>query len=410
MARHQISPESLADILKHDTKVKVAGIDADGVLRGKVMSKSKFLSVAAKGFGMSSAIFGWDMHDQTYDTGNSITSEELGFGDFMAVADLSSYRKTPWEDALPFFLVDFYDKSKRVPACPRGLLKSVLSQLAEGGAHARAGVELEFLNYISPNPQGTVRSGHIASFLQENPPSKLLTLTDGMFGYSVTRTTMNKTYFHSIFDQSKLFDCELEGWHTESGPGVFEAALQASPADEMADKVSLFKYCVKSLAAEQGITPCFMAKPSEHLPGNSGHIHLSFSDGEGNNLFARDDLDQSASWPDIQGISDLGRYFLAGLLEALPDIMPLLAPTINSYKRLVPNYWAPTHVSWGLENRMASIRLVAPPVCSASNTRFEIRIAGADLHPHYALAALIAAGWRGVKHSGVLAVVVGKCE
>lgn len=84
-------------------------------------------------------------------------------------------------------------------------------------------VELEFLNYISPNPQGTVRSGHIASFLQENPPSKLLTLTDGMFGYSVTRTTMNKTYFHSIFDQSKLFDCELEGWHTESGPGVFEA-------------------------------------------------------------------------------------------------------------------------------------------------------------------------------------------
>lgn len=79
------------------------------------------------------------------------------------------------------------------------------------------------------------------------------------------------------------------------------------------------------------------------------------------------------------------------------DIMPLFAPTINSYKRLVENYWAPINISWGLEDRTASIRIIAPPVCKPGATRFEIRIPGADLHPHYALSAILAAGWRGVQ-------------
>ena len=77
--------------------------------------------------------------------------------------------------------------------------------------------------------------------------------------------------------------------------------------------------------------------------------------------------------------------------------MPLFAPTINSYKRLVENYWAPINISWGLEDRTASIRVIAPPVCKPGATRFEVRIPGADLHPHYALSAILAAGWRGVQ-------------
>lgn len=148
---------------------------------------------------------------------------------------------------------------------------------------------------------------------------------------------------------------------------------------------------------EYNVTPCFMAKPVYGIPGSSGHIHVSLSDMEGNNVFARPTPDPNAPWPDVASLSDTGRHFLAGLLDALPDIMPLFAPTVNSYKRLIENYWAPVDVSWGLEHRLASIRLITPPVCKPSATRIEVRLPGADLHPHYALTAIVAAGWRGIQ-------------
>lgn len=140
-----------------------------------------------------------------------------------------------------------------------------------------------------------------------------------------------------------------------------------------------------------------MAKPVFGLPGNSGHIHISLTSPSGDNLFARTSPDTSATYPDLAHLSDLGRHFLAGLLQALPSIMPAFAPTINSYKRLVENFWAPVHVSWGLEDRTSSIRLIAPPVSSPAATRFEARIPGADLHPHYAMAAILGAGLRGIR-------------
>lgn len=140
-----------------------------------------------------------------------------------------------------------------------------------------------------------------------------------------------------------------------------------------------------------------MAKPIQGLPGNSGHIHISLCDESGTNLFARKATDENPPWHDIADLSDMGRHFLAGVLEALPDMMPFFAPTINSYKRLVENYWAPVDNSWGLEDRLSSVRLIAPPACKASATRLEVRIGGADLHPHFALSALLAAGWRGVQ-------------
>ena len=83
------------------------------------------------------------------------------------------------------------------------------------------------------------------------------------------------------------------------------------------------------------------------LPGNSGHMHVSIVDNAGTNLFARDTEDKSAPYSDIAFLSDLGRHFLAGLIDGLPDIMPILAPNVNSYKRLVENFWAPVTVSWG---------------------------------------------------------------
>lgn len=140
-----------------------------------------------------------------------------------------------------------------------------------------------------------------------------------------------------------------------------------------------------------------MAKPKEGLPGNSGHMHVSLVDESGNNLFYRGSKDDKPPFQDLAYVSDIGRQFLAGLLDGLPDIMPLVAPTVNSYKRLVENFWAPVTVSWGLEHRAASIRLIAPPTGSPKATRFEIRVPGADANPFFVLAAILATGWRGVE-------------
>lgn len=125
-------------------------------------------------------------------------------------------------------------------------------------------------------------------------------------------------------------------------------------------------------------------------------MHISIVDKSGKNLFCRDSKDPKSKYPDIAHFSDMGRHFLAGLLDGLPDIMPIVAPTVNSYKRLVENVWAPVSVSWGLEHREASLRLIAPPTASAKATRIEVRVPGADANPFLVLTAILALGWRGV--------------
>lgn len=397
-----ITAESLPELLKDDLAVKVAGIDVDGILRGKLMAKSKFLSIARDGFGFCSVIFGWDMHDQTYFKELAISNKENGYRDLVAIPDLSSFRRIPWEDNVPFFLIYFHDPDTKgsLSACPRSLLKRAVDRIEEKGYGAMAGAEYEFYQFRAPQAHdGPERnSSSTARFLQTNPATSLPSLTEGMFGYSITRPVHNQEYYYGIFNTCQQFGCGIEGWHTESGPGVFEAALEFGEIRAMADKASLFKLVVKSLGSKFGITPCFMAKPREGLPGNSGHMHVSIVDKKsGKNLFFREEEDKDAKWADIRWLSDLGRHFLAGLIDGLPDIMPLLAPNVNSYKRLVENFWAPVTVSWGLEHRAASIRLISPPTSSGKATRFEVRVPGADTNPHFVLAAILALGWRGIE-------------
>ena len=139
----EVTIESLPELLKNDTKVKVAGIDVDGMLRGKLMAKKKFLSIASEGFGFCSVIFGWDMHDQTYFKELKISNKENGYGDIVAVPDLSSFRRIPWEDNVPFFLVSFQDPGSggRLSACPRSLLRTAAEKLEKKGMGALAGGE-----------------------------------------------------------------------------------------------------------------------------------------------------------------------------------------------------------------------------------------------------------------------------
>ncbi|KAI1617749.1 glutamine synthetase [Exophiala viscosa] len=399
----ELTLENLETVLAKDTKVKLAGIDIDGILRGKLISKKKFLSVVKDGFGFCSVVFGWDMHDLTYFRELKISNKENGYKDLIAKIDLGSFRRTPWENNVPFFLVSFYDPDTNEPIspCPRSLLRTAVSKLHKAGYGAMAGAEYEFFTFRAPkdNSSQTTHptSSTTAPFLQSNAVTSLPHLTQGMFGYSLTDPIHNKDWFYEIFETCEKFKCNIEGWHTESGPGVFEAALEFGEITEMADRASLFKYVVKAMGSKYGITPTFMAKPKEGLPGNSGHIHCSVVDKAGKNLFYRGEKDPNPPYKDLEYVSDLGRQFLAGILDGLADVMPIIAPTVNSYKRLVENFWAPVTVSWGLEHRAASIRLIAPPTASAKSTRFEVRVCGADSNASLVLAAIVALGWRGVE-------------
>lgn len=154
--------ESLRTLLENDTKVKLAGVDVDGILRGKLVSKAKFLSVAEKGFGFCSVVFGWDMHDQTYFRELKISNKENGYRDLIAVPDLASFRRVPWEDDVPFFLVSFIDPDTHEPVsvCPRSLLRKVLARVKQAGFGAMAGGEQPLTNDVRVGFSGRVPEGN----------------------------------------------------------------------------------------------------------------------------------------------------------------------------------------------------------------------------------------------------------
>jgi len=134
--------DHLPALLHHDVSVKVGGVDIDGIIRGKLMSKKKFLSIAKSGFGFCSVIFGWDMHDQTYFKELKISNKENGYRDIVAHVDLTSFRRIPWEKDIPFFLCSFREpEGESLSACPRSLLERQCEKIDAKGYGAMAGGE-----------------------------------------------------------------------------------------------------------------------------------------------------------------------------------------------------------------------------------------------------------------------------
>jgi glutamine synthetase len=192
-----------------------------------------------------------------------------------------------------------------------------------------------------------------------------------------------------LFDLLQQFEVPIEGLHTETGPGVYEAALLYGDILEAGDRAVLFKTGVKEIGMKHGIMPSFMAKWNKDLPGCSGHIHQSLWDKDkAQNLF----YDQKSA----HGISSVMRSYMAGLLHCLPYVLPMYAPTINSYKRLVEGAWAPTTLTWGIDNRTTALRALPS---SPKATRIETRVPGSDVNPYLALAASLASGLYGIRHN-----------
>jgi glutamine synthetase len=358
-------------------KVKIAFGDIDGILRGKYISSEKFLSVIENGMGVCDVIFGWDAGDTVYDN-VQYTGWHTGYPDSPAVLDINTFRKIPWENDVPFFLGELTDTNgSPSTVCPRQLLKKIMSEANKAGFSPVFSQEFEWYNFAE-----TPQSANDKQFKNLTP------LTPGMFGYSILRSSLENPYFTDLFDLLKKFNVPLEGIHTETGPGTYEAAISHSDILEAADRALLFKTAVKEIAYKHSIIATFMAKINENLPGCGGHVHQSLWDKAGKkNLF----YDEKDKWK----MSDLMKSYVAGQLYCLPHILPMFAPTINSYKRLVEGAWAPTTLTWGMDNRTVALRILS---ASSKSCRLETRVIGSDVNPYLAMAACLAAGLYGIKN------------
>ena len=347
-------------------------------MRGKYLHIDKFKGAAepypAGGFGFCDVVFGWDSSDQCYDN-TSVTGWQHGFPDALARLDLDTARNVPWDNNVPFFIGEFINSDGTPhPLCPRQTLKKVIQRAAKMGVNPMCGMEFEWFNFLENSHSWESKKG-----VGPTP------LTPGMFGYSLLRMNQNREFFNAIQDEMLQFGVPIEGLHTETGPGVYEAAIAFSDALTQADRAILFKTGTKEIGARFGIMPSFMAKWNAAYPGCSGHIHQSMSDGK-NNLFA----DAKGR----HGMSKMFESYLAGQVAHLMEFAPMFWPTINSYKRLVDGFWAPVKPTWGVDNRTASFRVIAG---SPKSTRLETRCPGADVNPYLAMAAVIAAGLDGVE-------------
>lgn len=357
-------------------KIKVAVTDIDGILRGKYLHVDKFVSAVESGFGFCNVVFGWDSADVCYDN-VAYTGWHTGYPDAEVQLDPTTFRNVPWDNDVPFLLGHLVnDDGSPVAVCPRQVLRRVIGTLKERGYTALASLEYEFFHF-----RETAQSLHAKGYANPEP------ITPGMFGYSLLRMNQSKEYLNTLFDELGSFRVPVEGLHTETGPGVIEAAIRYCEPLEAADRAVLFKAGSKEIGHRFGILPSFMAKWSSDLPGCSGHIHQSLWDLSGTtNLFEGDGGSRA-------NMNDLFEHYVAGQLHCLPELLPMYAPTINSYKRLVEGTWAPTRANWAVDNRTTALRVIP----GGKSTRLEMRVSGSDANPYLALAAALASGLYGIE-------------
>jgi glutamine synthetase len=353
--------------------VKIGVFDNDGILRGKYLDRQKFLGALDKGMGFCDVVLGWDSNDQQYDN-ITFTGWHTAFPDAPVRLLPQTCRALPLEGNMLLFLGEFAGTAEQV--CPRATLRRVLERASSMGYAASAAAEYEF--FLFNETPASVREKNYRG---------LSNLTPGYFGYSVLRSSVHVELYQQLLQLADDMRMPIEGLHTETGPGVIEAALRYTEALEAADRAALFKTFVKVLAQRRGLMATFMAKWSQQLPGQSGHLHVSLTRADGASAFhdegGRHTMSQEMRW------------FVGGQQALMPELLAMVASTVNSYSRLVPGFWAPTSATWGVENRTCALRVIQG---GTKSQRVEYRIAAADINPYLALAVAIGSGLWGIEH------------
>src|ERR1019366_1205659 len=353
--------------------VKFGVFDGDGILRGKYLSREKFLSAIDNGTGFCNVVLGWDSNDQLFDN-IRYTGWHTAYPDAAVRVLPETRREIPFEPKTALFLGEVAGAA--VAGCARATLRRVLARAREMGYTVSAAAEFEFFMF-QETPESVREKGY----------RELQTLTPGYFGYSVLRSSVHAQFHQELLDLCQTMRFPIEGLHTETGPGVLEAALSYCEALEAADRAALFKTFAKVFAQRHGLMATFMAKWSNSVPGQSGHLHISLRGNHGESVF------HDPSKP--HEMSDAMRWFVGGQQALMPELLAMVACTVNSYSRLVPGFWAPTSATWGIENRTTALRVIRG---GPASQRVEYRIAAADINPYIALAAAIGSGLWGIEH------------
>nr|WP_240971316.1 glutamine synthetase family protein [Microbispora sp. CL1-1] len=352
--------------------VLLAVTDMQGRLQGKRLSARYFLeevlSHAAEGCNYLLAV---DVDMNTVD-GYAMSSWERGYGDFVMRPDLSTLRRVPWHEGTVLLLADLvWEDGADVVASPRQILRRQLARLAERGWTAYVGTELEFVVYDDSYEQAWQRG------YRDLTPANLYNVDYSLLGTSRIEPLLRRIRLGmegaGLYVESAKGECNL---------GQHEIAFRFADALTTCDNHVFYKNGAKEIAAQDGRSITFMAKPNQR-EGNSCHIHISLREADGTPVMAGGEP---------YGLSETGRRFIAGQLAAMRELTLLYAPNINSYKRFVPGSFAPTAVKWGVDNRTCSLRLVG----HGPSLRIENRVPGGDVNPYLAVAAMIAAGLRGI--------------
>ncbi len=353
---------------------KIGIFDIDGILRGKYVDREKLRSAADTGFGFCDVVFGWDSHDKLYDDGIEVSGWHTGYRDASVRLDLSTLRRVPFEEDTLLLIGSF--EGPYADVCPRSVLMRTIEKAASMGFEVDAAFEYEFFLF-DETPESVRAKGY----------RNLNHFTPGMFGYSMIRNSVHAEFYHDLLDLMEDFDCSIEALHTETGPGVIEAAIRYARGIDAADRASLFKTFTKVFAQRADLMATFMAKWSNDYPGQSGHLHISLCDvATGKNAFYAKGA--------TADMSDTMCQFVAGQVRYMPELLAMVCSTINSYRRLVPGMWAPTAANWGVENRTTSVRVIP---AGPGAQRSEYRVAPADANPYLAEAAALASGLRGIE-------------
>ncbi|QND65016.1 glutamine synthetase [Mesorhizobium loti] len=346
--------------------VHIGMMDPAGEFRDKLVSADKAVKLAAKGYPFCEVLYFWDIAEKTFIDG--------AFIDRPAVLDAASLRKYPFADDAALCIADFSgDFGKR---SPRNLCQRLIAEAADLGFDVFSAFEYEFFLF-DETPES----------LRAKDYRDLTYFAQGNRTYSLQTSAVHGELLQGLHDTMTTMGIGLDAIHTELGPGCFEAPLTYAKGLKSPDDAVLFKNFAKGYFSRHGLTAGFMSKLSPSLPGQSGHLHVSMRDRQGNAVFA----DPAAR----DGISKLGLHFIGGLVRLMPELLAMCAHTVNAYKRLVPGAWAPTSANWGVQNRTAAVRVIND---EPESTRVEFRVPSADANPYLALALCIGAGLHGIRN------------
>lgn len=381
MRSGRLTREQLTQLVESgdvDTVI-LAITDMQGRLQGKRLDGHFFQHVIGESVVEGcSYLLASDVEMATVD-GFALTSWDRGYGDIAFQPDFNSIRVVPWHEKTAIVFADVQTVHEEpVSVSPRQILQQQVARLAEHGWTGLAGTELEFIVFSDTYEQAW-KSGY-----RELTPVNLYNVD-----YSLQGTSRIEPLLGRIRRSMTGAGMAVESVKGECNFGQHEIAFLYSTLVDKCDEHGLFKLGAKEIAAQEGFSLTFMAK-YDAREGNSCHIHLSLRDHDDAAVFEGDRP---------HGFSPVFEHFLAGQLAYARELSLWLAPNINSYKRFVPGSFAPTALLWGVDNRTCAFRVVG----HGPSIRVECRIPGGDVNQYLAIAALVAAGMKGVEESLELA-------